>query len=656
MKTFARSLASLALSFALGASLAPMKAAAQAADLTKLSLDDLLSREVTSVAKKPQRVDEAAAAVFVISQDDIRRSGATTIPELLRMAPGMEVAQLPSGGAAVTARGFNGLEANKLLVLVDGRTIYSGNFGGVFWDTQLVPVENIQRIEIVRGPGATLWGANAVNGVINIVTKHAIDTLGGAVSAQAGDRGDARLTARFGAQIGGRTTVRADVTLRSLHGEVETLAGRGDDNASAAQVGFRLDSELSERDAVTFQGEIQDGRNSLPSGSALAALPPSSSGLPSQGRFTGANLLGRWVRTFSDRSGFALQLYWDDARHDLLDLGLHRDELDVDFSDHFDLNARHALIWGASFHRNWYAASSRSPATTISQSSGTNDVFSGFVEDDITLIPGRLTFSVGTKLEDEGQTRAEWQPSLRAIWRGGDNWSVWGAASIAVRTPSVVETALGFSTPRLVLSPARDLTSEDALAYELGWRAQVRPGLALDLAAYYTTYRDLLSWNDAGSTPAGVPIVQYRNSGHGRSSGLEIALDAAITPTWTVKAAGDIAGLVIEPGGIDTVASGNSVDDHASPRGQASVRSLWSLTESVDFDAWYRHVGKLRTGSIPAYDDLGVQLVWRPTAHLQLSVIGSNLLSARRIEIRDPSMPLPAIVARELVIKISARL
>jgi iron complex outermembrane receptor protein len=657
MNTSTRSFASLCLVFVLGAGLTPTKVAAQAVDLTQLSLEDLVSREVTSVAKKPQRVNETAAAVFVISQDDIRRSGATTIPELLRMAPGMEVAQLPSGGAAVSARGFNGFKANKLLVLVDGRAIYSGDFGGVFWDTQLVPVEDIQRIEVVRGPGATLWGANAVNGVVNIVTKHAIDTLGAFATAEVDDRGDQRLMARFGAQIGASTTFRIDASSHDLHDKLQALGGDVDDAAGAWQVGFRLDSELSDLDVVTLQGDDQKGKNRLTAGSALVRLPPDFdlSGLPLGNRFTGANVIARWVRTYNDRSGFALQIYWDDAFRDLLDTSFDRDELDLDFSHHFDLDSRNAIIWGASFHRNWYAQTSRRSDITISPNSGSTDVFSGFVEDDIALIPGRLTVSVGTKLEHEGQTTAEWQPSMRAIWRGGEHWSVWGAASVAVRTPSVVETTQGFYTPQLVLTPTKNIASEDAISYELGLRTEIRRGVALDLTAYFTTYRDLLSWSAAGFTPQGVQIVRYGNNGDGQSAGLEFALDAAITPTWTVKAAGDLMDLHIEPRGVDTVASGNSIDDNASPRGQSSIRSLWNVSDSVDLDVWYRYVAKLRTGSIPAYTDLSLQLAWRPTARLQLSLIGRNLLSAQRIEIRDPFEPLPAEVARELLVKISTR-
>ena len=656
MKFVFPAVAASILASVIGLSGIATSARAQTVDLTKLSLEDLLSTEVTSVAKKPQRVDEAAAAVFVITEDDIRRSGATTIPDLLRMVPGLEVAQLPSGGAAVTARGFNGFSANKLLVLVDGRAIYISALGGVLWDQQLVPVEDIQRIEVVRGPGATLWGANAVNGVINIVTKHSVDTLGASVTAQADSQSGDRTFAQFGAQLGASTTLRVYATDHDLSDHLEGEHGLIDDYATGAQGGFRLDADPSPVDAVTVQGDIQTGYDKIAASSPLVTPPPGStvSALPDTDTFSGANVIARWTRTLSDSSGFSLQLDWDQVRRELLGLYGANDQFNVDFSDHFDLGGRNAIIWGA----NYNLTSDTTAGTSdifFTPKARVDNVFGAYVEDDIVLIPDRLTVSVGSKLEHNDYSGFEVEPSIRALWRGSANWSVWGAVSRAVRTPSQFEADLTLMTPFLVLKPNDDLTSEKMTAYEIGWRDQIRPGFALDLTAYHQEYYDLISWGFAGIVPPGIVEIQYGNHGHGQSTGVELAATATLTPQWTVKVAGDLMNLGIAPGGLNTVASSNAIDQGASPDNQLSVRSLWNVTDAIDFDVWYRHVGKLATGPIPAYDDLNLRLAWRPTAHIEVSLMGNHLLSAERIEIRDPTEPMPAIVARQGLVKVAVR-
>ena len=639
----------------IGAGALSSPACAQTADLTKLSLEDLLSTEVSSVAKKPQRVDESAAAVFVVSQDDIRRSGATTIPDILRMVPGMEVAQLPSGGAAVTARGFEGFSANKLLVLVDGRAIYLSSLGGVLWDQQLVPVEDIQRIEIVRGPGATLWGANAVNGVINIVTKHSVDTLGAAVTVQTDTEKGDRLFARFGTQIGKSTTLRVYLSDHALYDHLEAQTGLINDFATGVQGGFRADMEPTDRDAFTLQGDIQSGRNRLEAGSPTVHLPFDSliAGLPSTEKFAGYNLVTRWTRTLDDRSGFSVQLDGDQVRRNLLGLDGAVGQFNLDFSDHFDLGRRNAIIWGANYNHAWVTTSGTNHVS-FSPAVRQDDLFGVYVEDDIAAIPDRLSISVGSKFEHNDQSGFEFEPSVRAIWRGGPTWSIWGAVSRAVRTPSLFENDLTYMSV-IEVAPNKDIASEKMVAYEIGWRDEISPGVALDLTAYHQDYDHLISWGSAGRSPGGIPIFQFGNHGHAQNTGLEVALDAAITPKWTIKAAGNLMNLGIDPGGANLVASANSIDQGASPRGQVSIRSLWNLTDAVDFDLWYRHVGNLTTGAIPAYDDLSLHLAWRPTAHVEVSVVGEHLLSAQRVEIRDPDEPLPAIVARQALVKVAVR-
>lgn len=646
----------IALAIAASGLAVPSAARAQAAaDLAKLSLEDLLSTEVTSVAKKPQRVDEAAAAVFVISQEDIRRSGAVTVPDLLRMVPGLEVAQLPSGGFAVSARGFNGFSSNKLLVLIDGRAIYLSALGGVLWDQQLVPVEDIQRIEVVRGPGATLWGANAVNGVINIVTKHSVDTLGASVATQADSEGGDRVFARFGAQVGASTTVRAYIAQRTIYDHLSGQAGLIDDRAHGLQGGFRIDMQPTQQDAVTLQGDLQNGRNRLSAESSPPGLPgPPPAGLPAAETFDGSNLIGRWTRTFDDHSGFTGEAYWDHVQRQLLGLNGRVDQLNIDFSHHFEAGSRNAIVWGLNYRLTSDATNGLS-YLFLWPGAERDKLFGAFVQDDVTIIPNRLTVSLGSKFENSDDSGFDFEPSIRALWRGGADWSVWAAVSRAVRTPSRFEQSLVLQTPQLLLTPNQDTVSEKMIAYELGLRDQIRPGLALDITVYHQDYDQLISWGAAGFAPPGIPIVMFGNHGHAQNTGVELALDATITPSWTVKVAGNLMSLGINPGGIGSTASSNAIDPGVSPRNQLSVRSLWNVTDNVDADLTYRHVGPLATGPVPAYDDLDLRLAWRPTVHWELSVMGDHLLAARRVEMVDSTQAAPAIVARRATVKLAFR-
>ncbi len=629
-------------------------ALAQDRDLTKLSLEDLLSTEVTSVAKRPQRVDEAAAAVFVVSQEDIRRSGASTIPDILRMVPGMEVGQMHGGGAAVSARGFNGLSANKLLVLVDGRAIYLSALGGVFWDQQLVPLEDIQRIEIVRGPGATLWGANAVNGVINIVTKHSVDTLGLAISAQGDSQSGDRLFGQFGAQLGTSTTFRAYGSDHTTRGQIEGFGGLIDDIYTGFQGGARLDTAPSDRDAITIQADYQRGHDRLTGATAGVTLPPGllPTALPAWSNFDGDNLVARWTRTLDARTGFSLQVYRDHVHGQRYGVDGDVVQADVDFSHHFDLGPRNAIIWGVGYRQTSDKVTGNG-VLSLTPDHRTDAWYGAYVEDDVTVIPDRLSVTVGAKFEHNAYSGFQFQPSIRAIWIG-DGWSIWGAASRATRTPSRYETDLTITSPYVMQLP-NDVGSETMEAYEIGWRARLRPSVALDVTGYHQVYKHLISWGLAGFASPGIPVFQYGNNGDGQNTGVEAALDLAVTPKWSIKVAADLLSLRIRPGGVNSINSGNSIDENASPHAQLSVRSLWNVSDTVELDLWYRRVGKLNTGPIAAYSDLDVHLTWRPTAHLEVSLVGENLLSRGRTEFFDPGDRTPAIVARRALIKLTAK-
>lgn len=606
--------------------------------LEDLSLEEILQANVTSVAKRPQRVEESAAAVFVISREDIRRSGVTTLPELLRMVPGMEVASLASGNAAVTARGFNGRFSNKLLVLVDGRSIYLSTLSGVLWDQQLPPVEVIERIEVVRGPGATLWGANAVNGVINVVTKHAADTLGELAGARYSTDEDGRIVFRFGTRAGEHGALRAYIVGHQAEGFAYAPPDRRHDLSSAVQAGFRYDFEPTARDSFSFQGDIYTGDADL----SLTGPSVAVAGPPIGVRFNGQNLLGRWTRT-GDGNTSTLQMYWDRLeRHEAGIEGV-RDMADLDFSQHFSVGERHQVVWGAGYRWSSDRVTVVSPDMRFTPETRTDQWFGAYVSDEISLVPERLRLSLGAKVEHNDYTGLELQPSVRIAWTDDAGWTAWAAVSRAVRTPSRLETALEVDDPIIAISATDDLNAEELLAWEAGWRGNLGPALSLDLTAYLHQYENLVIWNATPATAPGQPMLtlEYANGGRVETTGLEAALDAHLTDRWTVKAAASIMDMeVLEDGftvmGLDTFSSDRS------PRRQLSVRSWYNVTDTIDLDVWVRRVASTSDGLVEAYTDLDIRAAWRPTPSLELYILAENLMDRERLEMIETGLGSPS--------------
>ncbi len=629
---------------------APEAAFAAGENLSDLSLEDLLTQDVTSVAKKPQHVDEAPAAIFVITQDDIRRSGAKTLPDLFRMVPGMEVATLPSGGAAVSARGFNGVFSNKLLVMIDGREVYQSALSGVFWDQQLVPLQDIQRIEIVRGPGATLWGANAVNGVINVVTRHSADALGVGVSASVDSNGAGQVFGRLGERLGDAGALRLYVTAGSER-DLETLNNQTlSDIHRSAQTGFRYDQDLSAADAVTVQGDLQVGKASVSApASPFANYPPFYYG----GDFSGANLLSRWVKTLGSDSGVAVEAYGDYWKRREFGIVAQADEFNLDLSGHTRLGDRNEIVAGAAYRHT----DDREQATGLfnfAPSGRGLDWYSAYVQDDLKLVTNRLNLSVGVKIENNGYAAFEAEPSLRLIWRSPAGWSVWTAVSRAARTPSRFETALQVQDPLEPFVASPNLRPEILTAYELGWRAKLSNFLSLDLTAYRNEYDHLIIWTMSPAATAPYFNVNFDNGGAATGQGVEAAVEAHPLARWTLKLAASEMHLQVARGGLPVgfgvFNAGNS------PNGQVSLRSLYDLTDKIDLDLWYRYVDGLNSGPVKPYSDLSIRLAWRPTPTYEFYLRGANLLSARRVEMINDGLPEPAaIVQRRVEVGFSAR-
>jgi iron complex outermembrane receptor protein len=607
-------------------------------DLKKLSIEELMEIDVTSVSKRSERLSQAAAAIIVVTQEEIRRSGATSLPEALRLVNSLHVARQTQGDWAVSARGFNQTTADKMLVLIDGRSVYTPLFSGVFWDVQDTLLEDVERIEVIRGPGATLWGANAVNGVINIITKKAADTQGGLVTAGVGDEERGFGGVRYGGSLGEQGSYR--VYGKYFDRDALVLAGGSDarDDMRMGQGGFRADWKTSEADGFTVQGDAYGG--------TIGETTRADTDVD------GGNLLGRWTRTTSERSGLDLQVYWDRTHRRIPDLfEEHLDILDLDFQHRLPLAKRQDLVWGFGYrwHQDEVGNSQLIGFFPPRRSFGLASIFA---QDEISLLGDRLDVTVGTKVEHNESTGFEVQPSLRAAWKPNDRRTVWGAVSRAVRTPTRIdEDVIAFGPGGLhLLEGSRDFESEDLLAYELGYRIQPNPELLFDLAAFYDVYDDLRSQEPPPDTP--FPIV-LRNKLNAETWGAELRMNAQPRPGLRFQAAYARLEkhLHLDAGSRDPsggLAEGNDPED------RVSLRSSFDLPEKVELDAWMRYVGALPQPRVDAYTELDLRLGWHASEALELSLVGANLLHSHHEEF-GPAGPFREAVERSVYGKVTWR-
>lgn len=602
-----------ALGAVLGAAPALASSPQDLPDLTRLSLEELAQVEITSVSRRAEPVSDAAAAVYVISAEDIRRSGASSLPEVLRLAPNLQVQRMTAGEYAISARGFNGFEtSNKLLVMIDGRSIYSPLHSGVFWDTRSMMIENIERIEVISGPGGALYGANAVNGVINIITYPAAQTQDGLVSAGIGDE-DSTLSARYGGSAGEQGAWRAFVTAfdrdESLHPD---MPGEGADAISGVRAGARADWRVG-AGQLTVSGDIWTHDTTEDDG---------FTGRPID--LGGGNLLADWTHPVGD-GALQVQGYYDRTER----VGDGFDEL----VDTWDLHLQHAFALGGGQHQIVWGGgyrSIRSALETPSASAGLIppilriNLASLFIQDQIALRDD-LTLTLGAKIEDNSLTGQEFLPSARIAWRRPDGSLVWGAVSRAARTPSRIE--LGLNIPGL-LAPA-DVVSERALAYELGYRATPTPRSSVSVSAFYTVYDDLRT---VGFRPAAAQPLYFANDASGENWGLEAWGDYDMNERWRLSAGLSLLeeDFEVDPGRIDAGLLASTGDD---PAWQVLLRSQADLTDALELDVRLRAVDSLAT--VDSYVEADVRLGWRLNERVELAINGQNLLDDRRLETGD---------------------
>jgi iron complex outermembrane receptor protein len=590
------------------------------AALKKLSVEELMNVEVTSVSRRPERLSQTGSAIQVITQEDIRRSGASSLPEALRLAFNLQVAQIDSRQWAISARGFNSPSANKLLVLIDGRTVYTPLYSGVFWDVQDVLLSEIDRIEVISGPGTTLWGANAVNGVINVITKDARDSQGLYLSGGGGTELRGVGAARYGGALGSAAHYRIYAKGFS-RGTVGLLTGQDSTGAWRwGQGGMRLDWDASPSNRLTLQGDVYGSRGSQPNANDIAV--------------SGGNMVGRWSHTLSVNSSVVTQFYYDRTHRDIPGtFGEDLDTYDVDAQHRVLLGDRHDVVWGLGY-RLIADRVSNSAALAFLPPHVRRQWFTGFVQDEIALLPARLYLTLGTKFEHNDYTGFEIQPSGRVKWTPSSSATLWAAISRALTTPSRIDRELfAPGQPPYVLAGGTGFRSVEELAYELGYRHQQR-ALGLSVATFYNRYRGLRSLEKA-NPPAAFPLI-IGNGQDGESYGAELTADYRISESWRLRAGYTELRVHIwpNPGSTDTSRGSRESND---PDRQFFLRSSVDLPVHLLLDGGLRYIAAIDNQQVPAYAELNVRLTWQLVANLDLSIIGQNLLHRRHAEFGMPA-------------------
>lgn len=643
--------------------------------LMDMDIEKLMSLEVTTASRYSQKLSEVASAVFVITQDDIRRSGVTSIPEALRMVPGVEVARVSTDKWAISIRGFNGRFADKLQVLMDGRSVYNPLFAGVQWEQQDTLLEDIERIEVIRGPNASVWGANAVNGIINIITKKATQTQGLLLTAGGGSFERGFFGARYGGVINDNTHYRF-YTKGFTRDQMSSVSNASANNAwHSARGGFRLDHSRG-IDQLTVQGDIF--YNSIGDTFDKTSLaPPIIQSTAERGHNEGGNIRLRWDRTLSEKSSIMFQTYYDRVDYKVMASSQFRTEsFDIDFQHRFPFLDRHNLTWGANY-RLYHNKIYDTQVISFSPRQQTNHLASVFILDEMTLIPEYLRFTLGTRIDHNDFTGFEIQPNARLMWTPNPENSVWASVSRAVRTPSRAENDVALSTriinsipetntitpfPVLVqLTGNSKFNSEKMIAYELGYRHQISHTASIDIAGFFNDYSQLRDLAPPLSKDISVhssfPIhfiypIGLTNNASGYTYGAEVSADWKPTQRWRLQ--GNYSYLHMH---INSNPAFKSIDpttggaDKVSPSHQVSFRSHYDLTERMQFNLWLRYVSSVDFYKIPSYVTMDTKIAYKPVRNLEVFLVGQNLFSRNHREFVSDFIPsLPMYIARGIYV------
>lgn len=635
-----------------------------------LDLESLMQIQVTSAGRKEQNLIDVPAAIYVINEDDIKNSAATSIPELLRMVPGLQVARINSSQWAITSRGFNGTFANKLLVQIDGRSVYTPSYSGVYWDVQNVVLEDVDRIEVIRGPGATLWGSNAVNGIINIITKQASDTQGGLVSFGAGNHEKLMATARYGSQFNQDTYGRFYLH-RHEQDAYEILEDKTDahDDWLITQGGFRLDGDLSLEDSWTLQGDLYQGDRNLRVSNLWITEPPYQTEQVGTFDVDGHNILARWEHKTSDTSTCTAQVYYDYTNRKDAYLEQTNRTLDIDLQHRFQYAERHDIVWGLGYRLN-SDDFSRTFQIDFTPDSASQQTFSAFVQDEITLLANKVWLTLGSKFEHNDYSGFEVQPNVRLLWKPQDNHRLWASISRAVRTPSRVEDSGRITTyvipPMTFMNPdmtvvsifgTSEFKSEELIAYEAGYRYLPSESISFDLALFFNDYDKLQSYNQASP----IDPIYFSNTISAEVYGLEFTTQWSPTDWLKTELSYSYIDIKMKDQQSLTGIDQQAMIEGSSPQNQISLKASIALQENLHLNLWGRYVDELKKSSIVAdfpvkdYTTLDANIRWQPVDDLELSLVGQNLLDNKHLEFISEQFTEPTEIGRSLYAKLTWR-
>jgi iron complex outermembrane receptor protein len=627
-------------------------------DLTSMSMEDLMKIQVTSASKKSESLSAAPAAIFVITAEDIRRGEFSSVPEALRTVPGLYVAQLNSHVWLVTARGFSNVYNDKMLVLIDGRSVYSPTFGGVFWDVQDPPLEDIDRIEVIRGPAGTLWGADAMNGVINIITKTAENTQSLQVVGSAGVNEGYAGRVRYGGKIGDGFAYRIYGTSNDWLPSVDAAGRPNYDEWSITQGGTRVDWTLSQKDILTIDGQGYSGRirDVVPIFTPTSA---ESKQEDSSGVIKGGHVLGRWKHAFNDWSDTDLLAYCDWTDRISLSITEFRNTCDVEFQHRYAFTPRHTITWGGSifttgdFGKPTFSLSLFPPYSR-------DTTYSAFLQYDVMLVPDKFRLIAGSKFEHNPYTGFEYQPQIRLVWTPDRQNSIWAAVSRAVRTPNLIDEGIRdrieqvnpFPPPSefLLYSGDTDVKSEILHAFEAGYRYEWKEKFSLDATAYYNDY-DGLEGLTAPQAPIvnpsplfiDLPVLTVNELQGAQTHGLELFVKYTPMHRWTLTAG------VTELRGTSPPGTGlPAVDDN--PRHEATIQSKLDFSRFVSLDASYFYNDTV-SGQLPPLNRLDVGFSIRPVHGFTFSAWGKNLQQQRHLE-AIPEENLGGEIRRSVTFKV----
>jgi len=629
------------------------------ADLKSMSLEELTRMTVSSVSRREQQLSKVAAAAYIITDDEIRRSGVTSLPELLRRVPGLQVARLDANKWAVSARGFNGRFANKMLVLIDGRSIYNNIYSGVYWDQQDVVLEDIERIEVIRGPGATRWGANAVNGVIHIITKKASATQGGLVVAQAGGDENGAGSVRYGGARGEKLHYRGFAKAFDRRALSNSDGSAANDDGGSIRGGGRVDWEPTERDRISFSGDMFRGRSDQTVSESIRVTDAVFG--PDTADISGGYALTRWERVL-EASDMAVQANYTAASRSEARLDITTRVVDLDFQHHFIWKGRHDIVWGGG-HR-WMQDASSGVVSPLKQLSRMDRLASVFMQDDLSIVPDKLVLTLGSKFLHNTYTGLEIQPGARLLWTPNRRQSWWASVARAVRTPSRINSDASFNTllpeqgplpVEVQFSGNPRFQSETMIAYEAGYRAQLSRKVSLDIAGFVNNYDRLEA--TVGSGPVLdfrlmrlIYSLTYQNLGTGYTRGVETSLSWNVNRRWRMQAghAWSTARLDGPPN-----PQGRSYDSMTwlTPRNTVSLHSGLEVTRRLSVDATLYYVSKIPDRPIPQYARVDVRAAWKLGEAGELSAGLQNLQSDRHVEFPMEEYSLNSSVPRTAYIR-----